>query len=228
MSAEIRHIVSKTRSKKDYVFRPLAATLLTGMAFMGNSHKKDDSYEFVSGQEPQDVFTFQMPVEEVYGPKLPIEKTDEEVEMQAQHAYYLSILKSRTSPVEATNTDSAPLAPPEEPAVTAQSFSGVTPLGKTPVEGDSNVWTILADCETGDGQVGAPFYVTWGSNGDFEGAFQFLNSTWRSLNSAAGYDHAYQAPPEVQLRAAQELQVRGGWGQWPSCTQRMIAEGYIK
>lgn len=103
------------------------------------------------------------------------------------------------------------------------------PSGKLRIDTENpTVWQILADCETGDGQVGFPYYATWDSNGNFEGAFQFLNSTWKSLNEASGYEHAYQAPPEVQLKAAQELQERGGWGQWPDCTSRMNEQGFIK
>lgn len=127
------------------------------------------------------------------------------------------------------------LNPADNPEIVAkaQSFSGsvspIIPSEKILVEIENpDIWTVLADCETGDGQVGPPFYVTWGSKGEFEGAFQFLNSTWKSLQASEGYEHAYDAPPAVQIKAAQELLARGGWPQWPSCSQRMIAAGYIK
>lgn len=96
---------------------------------------------------------------------------------------------------------------------------------KPPVQQD--VWTILADCETGDGQVGPPYSAVANYNGPsgFHGAFQFLPSTWSKLGT--GYTFAWQAPYEVQKAHAQKLQAVAGWGQWPSCTNRMKQKGYI-
>lgn len=95
----------------------------------------------------------------------------------------------------------------------------------------ADVWTVLADCESGDGQVGPPYYANWTYDGQsgFDGAYQFLPSTWSSLpvEITKGYEFAWQAPPEVQTEAAIYLQARGGWGQWPSCTDRMRSAGYI-
>lgn len=50
------------------------------------------------------------------------------------------------------------------------------------------------------------------------GAYQFSASTWRSLGYA-GLPH--EAPAEVQDEAAQRLQARAGWRQWPGCSRRL-------
>lgn len=80
------------------------------------------------------------------------------------------------------------------------------------VRPSGDVWGALAACESG-GNPGAH-----GGSGRYHGAFQFSLATWRSL----GYDgdpheHSY----EVQLEAAQRLQARSGWGQWPRCARRL-------
>jgi hypothetical protein len=80
-----------------------------------------------------------------------------------------------------------------------------------PVPADTDVWARLRQCESGgryDINTGNGYY----------GAYQFLLSTWNRLGYP-GYPH--QAPPEVQDEAAQKLQARSGWGQWPACTRRL-------
>jgi resuscitation-promoting factor RpfA len=73
------------------------------------------------------------------------------------------------------------------------------------------VWGRLRRCESGgryDINTGNGFY----------GAYQFVPSTWRGLGFP-GMPH--QAPPHVQDEAAQKLQARSGWGQWPACTRKL-------
>jgi len=73
------------------------------------------------------------------------------------------------------------------------------------------VWARLRRCESGgryDINTGNGFY----------GAYQFLPSTWRGLGYPGMPHHA---PPHVQDAAAQKLQARSGWGQWPACTRRL-------
>jgi hypothetical protein len=73
------------------------------------------------------------------------------------------------------------------------------------------VWAKLRHCESGgryDINTGNGFY----------GAYQFVPSTWRGLGYP-GMPH--QAPPSVQDEAAQKLQARSGWGQWPACTRKL-------
>ncbi|HVF33453.1 MAG TPA: transglycosylase family protein [Acidimicrobiales bacterium] len=78
--------------------------------------------------------------------------------------------------------------------------------------GRGDVWAALARCESG----GNPSARS--ANGRYTGAFQFSNATWQSLGyGGSAADHPY----EVQVAAAQRLQARSGWGQWPRCARRL-------
>jgi hypothetical protein len=72
-------------------------------------------------------------------------------------------------------------------------------------------FVALRDCESGGN------YGDDTGNGYF-GAYQFTLSSWRDLGLGG---LPSQAPPAVQDRAAQELQARRGWGQWPACSRRL-------
>jgi hypothetical protein len=74
------------------------------------------------------------------------------------------------------------------------------------VSGD--VWARLRQCESGGN------YATNTGNG-FYGAYQFTQSTWTGLGYPGRPD---LAPPAMQDEAAQKLQARSGWGQWPACS----------
>jgi len=74
-----------------------------------------------------------------------------------------------------------------------------------------DVWAALRECESGGN------YAEDTGNG-FYGAYQFAASTWTGL----GYSGLpSDAPPAVQDAAAQQLQARSGWGQWPGCSAQL-------
>jgi hypothetical protein len=73
------------------------------------------------------------------------------------------------------------------------------------------VWAKLRRCESG-----GRYNINTGNG--FYGAYQFVPSTWRGLGYP-GMPHL--APPHVQDEAAQKLQARSGWGQWPACTRKL-------
>jgi resuscitation-promoting factor RpfB len=75
----------------------------------------------------------------------------------------------------------------------------------------NDVWGGLGECESGNANVDT-------GNG-YSGYFQFSDATWRSMGT--GYARAVDAPYAVQLDAAQRLQARSGWGQWPACSRSM-------
>ena len=96
---------------------------------------------------------------------------------------------------------------------TSRSYRRVRPTtpAPAPVPVGGDVWARLRQCESG-----GRYDINTGNG--FFGAYQFKLSTWNGL----GYPgHPHQAPPAMQDEAAQKLQARSGWGQWPACTRRM-------
>lgn len=98
-------------------------------------------------------------------------------------------------------------APPRAPRARVARSQPRRSEVRGPATGD--VWHALAECESGNtNDGGAPYY----------GYFQFSAATWRSM----GHDGtADQYPYDVQLAAAQRLQARSGWGQWPVCSRKI-------
>jgi len=85
------------------------------------------------------------------------------------------------------------------------------PPSPAPSGGSPGVWAELRQCESGGD------YAEDSGNG-YYGAYQFALGTWQSL----GYGGLpSQAAPAVQDQAAQRLQARSGWGQWPACAAKL-------
>ena len=74
--------------------------------------------------------------------------------------------------------------------------------------GAGGVWLQLRECESGDN------YQENSGNG-FYGAYQFSQATWTGLGYPGRPD---LEPPAMQDQAAQQLEARSGWGQWPACS----------
>jgi len=101
---------------------------------------------------------------------------------------------------------------PATPAATPGPSPAGTPAPATdPAAPSGGVWAALRLCESGGD------YADDTGNG-YYGAYQFALSTWLSL----GYSGLpSNAPPAVQDAAAQQLQARSGWGQWPACARKL-------
>lgn len=95
------------------------------------------------------------------------------------------------------------------PAVTSSGSSSSGSSGST-VSGD--VWSALAQCESG----GNPSIVS--SNGKYHGLYQFTVSTWQSVG---GSGLPSEASASEQTERAKILQARSGWGQWPACARKL-------
>jgi hypothetical protein len=93
--------------------------------------------------------------------------------------------------------------------VSAPEVVATTTVQSTSVSG--GVWAELRGCESGGN------YADQTGNG-YYGAYQFALSTWESLGFSG---LPSQAPPAVQDAAAEKLQARSGWGQWPVCSRRL-------
>jgi hypothetical protein len=73
------------------------------------------------------------------------------------------------------------------------------------------VWARLRECESRGN------YAEDTGNG-YYGAYQFSLGTWESLGLSGLPSNA---PSTEQDHAAQVLQARTGWGQWPACSRRL-------
>jgi Transglycosylase-like domain len=109
-----------------------------------------------------------------------------------------------TTTPESTATDPTTTTTPpttEAPAVSEPA----SPAGGSATPTD---FAELAQCESGGN------YTENTGNG-FYGAYQFSQATWTGLGFPGEPD---QEPPAMQDQAAEELQARSGWGQWPACS----------
>ena len=108
------------------------------------------------------------------------------------------------APTTTTTAAPTPAPTPAPPAAGAQPAAS----GYAPASGD---WAHLRQCESGGN------YSENSGNG-YYGAYQFSLETWQGL----GYSGLpSDAAPAVQDQAAQQLQARSGWGQWPSCSRQL-------
>ncbi len=89
-------------------------------------------------------------------------------------------------------------------AATPATTATPTTAGAAPAGG---VWYQLRMCESGDN------YAEDTGNG-YYGAYQFSLQTWYGLGLSGLPSSASAA---VQDQAAQALQARSGWNQWPQC-----------
>lgn len=113
-----------------------------------------------------------------------------------------------TSTTTTTTTSTTTTTTTTAPKPTAPVATTAKPI--VPAVGDE-IYLKLAQCESGD--------PTYNGSSGYDGAFQFLPSTWNSMNT--GYAFAYQAPFDVQLDAAKRLIARSGWGQFPACARKL-------
>lgn len=124
-----------------------------------------------------------------------------------------------TVPIARPGVDSTTTAPPAPTTTERQDVQAAAetepvvveaePVVEEPVAPSGDVWEQLAYCESGmTNDTGDPYW----------GYFQFSIPTWEGIGEF-GYpsDYGY----EHQKAAAQRLQARYGWGQWPSCSRQL-------
>lgn len=130
----------------------------------------------------------------------------------------LSSLPRPVAPAPVAPAPVAPAAPAPGPttAPVTGTPSAVAPAAVPPVPvpataPSTGVWAELRQCESG-----GDYSIDTGNG--YYGAYQFSAATWHGL----GYSGLpNQAPPAVQDQAAERLQARSGWGQWPECSQKL-------
>ncbi len=110
------------------------------------------------------------------------------------------LLPDRTLPSEETVQPSASIQP--------EPISSTT---TTPTNASSNIWNLLAQCESGG---------NWSINtgNGYYGGLQFTLGSWH-LVGGIGYPN--QASPSEQISRAEALQVIQGWGAWPVCSAKL-------
>jgi hypothetical protein len=96
-------------------------------------------------------------------------------------------------------------------AAQARAAAAQAQKSKSSTPPAGGVWEELRMCESGGD------YSADTGNG-YYGAYQFLLSTWEDLGFSGLPSNA---PPAEQDQAAQELQARYGWGQWPACSAEL-------
>lgn len=86
----------------------------------------------------------------------------------------------------------------------------VTPAPRS-ASSNAGVWDRLANCESGG---------NWSINtgNGYYGGLQFNISSWRYVGGS-GYPH--QASKAEQIKRAEMLQAKQGWGAWPACTAKL-------
>jgi hypothetical protein len=122
----------------------------------------------------------------------------------------VSVVRTLVSTPTTRAAPSTPAAPPAAPAApTPPAPPAVTVPSPTSGDGaTAQDFAELRQCESGGN------YAEDTGNG-FYGAYQFDASTWTGLGFPGRPD---QEPPAMQDQAAEELQARSGWGQWPACS----------
>ena len=86
-----------------------------------------------------------------------------------------------------------------------------TPTAEPDAPSSTGVWDRLAQCESNG---------NWQANtgNGYYGGLQFHPDTWRSVGGS-GLPHQHSRAE--QIRRAQILLDRSGWGQWPACSSRL-------
>lgn len=119
------------------------------------------------------------------------------------------------APVTTTTVTVAPTTiPPPPPVVHAsrgEAHRSVIRAGHLPAW-TNDPFDALSACEAGMN----PTRVN--ASGKFRGAFQFSLATWHGIGEAGdpiNFDYAHQKA------AAERLQARSGWRQWPQCAKQL-------
>lgn len=112
--------------------------------------------------------------------------------------YAAAVAAQQAAAQQAAQQEAAQQAAAQQAAAAASATAG-------------GVWAALRACESGGD------YSEDTGNG-YYGAYQFSLPTWESL----GYSGLpSDASPAEQDAAAQQLQARSGWGQWPVCSANL-------
>ncbi|GGX30260.1 transglycosylase family protein [Streptomyces noursei] len=85
----------------------------------------------------------------------------------------------------------------------------------------TGTWDRLAQCESGGN-----WRIDTGNG--FSGGLQFGHSTWRSYGGGSYAARASRASREQQIRVAERVLARQGWGAWPACSASLGLHGVAR
>jgi hypothetical protein len=75
-------------------------------------------------------------------------------------------------------------------------------------------WDRLASCESG-----GRWHIATGNG--YYGGLQFSASTWRGFGGTRYASSAHRASRMQQIRIAERVRARQGWGAWPVCSRKV-------
>jgi len=134
--------------------------------------------------------------------------------LRPARAHFMTMVWTWVGYVNTHTPPPPPPPPPPHPAAPGPPAAVTPATAAAPAPARSatgDVWAGLRQCESGGD------YAENTGNG-YYGAYQFSLATWHGLGLPG---LPSQASPAVQDQAAQQLQARSGWGQWPSCSRRL-------
>lgn len=106
-------------------------------------------------------------------------------------------------------------ATPAAGKVTTTTVDEPSPQSQTTRQGGPpGILERIAGCESGSGPNSFGSYTAQNPRSTASGRYQFLDSTFQGMDSAAGYSRAADAPPAVQEAAAAELYAEQGTTPW--------------
>ncbi|MGH9096378.1 MAG: transglycosylase family protein, partial [Acidimicrobiales bacterium] len=138
---------------------------------------------------------------------LDIALTSLHVPMPAVPAVAVAPLPSTTAPTGPPTTTTTSTTSTTAPIPTTTTTAAPAPAYVS----TSGSFAELRECESGDN------YSDDTGNG-YYGAYQFSEQTWQGLRYSGLPSNA---SPSVQDQAAEQLQARSGWGQWPQCSAEL-------
>lgn len=119
-----------------------------------------------------------------------------------------------SEPTRSTNSGASTTTasnPPANPESHTHSTNHSHSTSNAPASSNAGVWDRVAECESGgDWQINT-------GNG-YYGGVQFALGSWRAVGGS-GYPH--QASKQEQIKRAELLLDRQGWGAWPACSSKL-------
>ena len=126
------------------------------------------------------------------------------------------VFEVETTTTNSTKPPETTQKPPETiETTTTQPSTTTTNPPQTHTTTGTSVWTLLAECETGQNW-------TERSVPGYSGGLGFAHSTWAAMGGTQYAYQAWAATPAQQIEIAQKvLKVNGNYSAWPGCRKKL-------